>query len=165
MPYVMETNDQTTCPACSSISIACVLGTDLDLCLDCHKCWERVGRGEHFMVDGELLPFKRPCDNCAFRGQSEERRNRARWADLQQTLATGGEFYCHKGVPMKASVEEIVGGAPDSRLAFDFPMSVKTVDIAGETYPYPSYMREHMRLCRGYLNRFVAPLLQKEIEL
>lgn len=155
-----ETSDQTTCPACSSVSIVCVLGTDLDLCLDCHKCWERVNPGEHFMVDGELLPFKKPCDNCAFRGSSEERRDRARWAELQQTLAMGGGFYCHKGVPMKATVEEIRAGVLDARLAFDFPQNVKTVDIAGACYPYPSYVREHMRTCRGYLNKFILPLFK-----
>ncbi len=155
--YTRQTSDQTTCPACASVSIVCVLGLDLDLCLDCHRCWERVNPGEHFMVDGELLPFKKPCDNCAFRGKSEERADRVRWAELQQTLAAGGEFYCHKGVPLQATVEQIRAGAPDARLAFDFPQAVKTVDIAGTCYPYPSYVREHMRLCRGFLNKFVLP--------
>lgn len=161
MTHVAERQDLVECPKCGSRTVVCVLGTDLDLCLDCHRCWERVGPGEHFMVDGELLPFKKPCDNCAFRGRSEERRDHERWAELQQSLANGAEFYCHKGVPMKATVEEIQAGAPDARLAFDFPQTVKTVDIAGQCYPYPSYMREHMRVCRGYLNQFVVPLMKR----
>lgn len=73
----------------------------------------------------------------------------------------GGEFYCHKGVPMKASVEEIAAGAPEARMAFDFPEEIKAVDIAGSCYPYPSYVREHMRLCRGFLSKFVSPLLKE----
>jgi hypothetical protein len=136
------------------------LGTDLDVCLECHKGWERIPTGEAFRVDGELLSFKVMCDNCAFRKGSPERADRLRWGELQQTLARGGEFYCHKGVPLKASIEEIAAGAPDSRMAFDFPQEVKTVDIAGEAHPYPSYQREHMRMCRGWLQTFISPLLK-----
>jgi hypothetical protein len=155
-----EKHDQTTCPACSSWRVLCVLGTDLDLCLECHRCWERVDPAEHFMVDGELLSFERPCSNCAFRGNSEERQNRARWAELQQSLGLGHAFYCHKGVPMKATVEEISAGSPDSRLAFDFPEELRSAKIEGKVIPYVAYVPEHMRMCRGYLNKFITPLLK-----
>lgn len=154
-------SDQTTCPACASWRILCALGTDLDMCLKCHRCWERVNPGEAFMVDGEMLAFKRPCDNCAFRGGSDERKDSETWLELQAMLRYGkSEFFCHKGVPMKASVEEIAGHAPDSRMAFDFPVEVKTLDIAGETRPYEAYVREHMRLCRGYLNKHIKTMLR-----
>lgn len=151
----------TACPACNSHEIGCVLGTDLDICMACHRCWERLRPQDPFLVDGEMLPFKTPCDNCAFRGKSEERQDRERWGELQQTLALGGEFYCHKGVPMKASVEEIAAGAPDSRMAFDFPMQTRSVDIEGKCHPYQTYDRERMRPCRGYLNAFVLPLIRE----
>lgn len=156
-----HTADLTHCPACGSASTLCVLGTDLDLCLECQKCWERIPKGEVFSVDDEMLSFKRMCDNCAFRKGSEERKDHERWADLQQTLAMGGEFYCHKGVPLKASIEEIAAGAPDSRMGFDFPVVVRRADIEGKCFPYLTYDREHMRMCRGWLSAFVTPLMRR----
>jgi hypothetical protein len=132
--------------------------------LTCYRCWERLPPGEPFLVDGEMLAFKVPCDNCAFRGNSPERQDRERWAELQQTLAHGAEFYCHKGVLSKASLEELVAGGPDARMAFDFPQIERTADIEGTCVHYQSYDRERMRPCRGYLNAFVLPLLKGVIE-
>lgn len=149
-------HDQTTCPACGSWRIACTVGTDLDMCVECHACWERVPPGEHFMVDGEVLSFRRPCDNCAFRGKSPERQDKERWDDLQLMLAQGGEFYCHKGVPFAGTADDIVAGGPGTHMAFEFPQEIKTFDLAGETIPHPVYIREHMRMCRGWLNKFVG---------
>lgn len=150
-----EVSDQLTCPACGSWRLMCTVGTDLDVCLECHKCWERIPPAEHFMVDGEQLSFRRPCDNCAFRGGSAERADPELWQELQMKLAMGGEFYCHKGVPFTATAEEIVAGGPGSRMAFDFPQETKTVDIAGTCHPYPTYVRDQMRMCRGWLNKFI----------
>lgn len=121
-----------------------------DACVACSKVWERLPVGEPFERDGEQMPFAIPCDNCAFRGGSDERTDKDLWTDLQLKFSMGGEFYCHKGVPLK----DIKAGPNE----FDFPRVTKTIDIAGECRPYESWDRSRMRLCRGYLNQWVTGL-------
>lgn len=155
-PYVEVVRDLTACPNCGSGRLACVLGLHLglDFCVQCFRVWERLPAGEPYTVDGEQLPFEVPCDNCAFRGGSQERKDPEAWKDLQQMLTFGGEFYCHKAVPFRAVPTEGEQG-------FEFPRKQATLDLGGECKPYQQYDKDRMRLCRGYLNAHVGPLVRK----
>jgi len=158
--YIPDVRLLESCPNCASGRIACVVGQDFDFCMVCHRIWERLGANEAYTIDGEQMAFKRPCDNCAFRGNSPERQDAEAWKHLQAMLAGGGEFYCHKGVPLKVDVAAIAAGRkPD--MGFDFPRKECTVDVAGEAKPYLHYDKERMRLCRGFLNAHIAPLLRR----
>ena len=70
--------------------------------------------------------FSAPCDNCAFRPESPEQADTAKWKELIAKLRAGGAFHCHKGVPI----------APKSE----------------DGFAYPKHKPEKLRLCRGYLN-------------
>lgn len=157
--YVSEDRDLEACPSCGSGRICCIVGLSdgLDFCMECHRVWERLPAGEPYTQDGEQLAFKVPCDNCAFRGHSTERAKVDDWKILQDMLAGGGQFYCHKGVPFQVDPNR------GRHEGFEFPRKVKTVDIAGEAHPYQHYDTDHMRLCRGYLNAHIAPILKKAI--
>lgn len=156
---------QTCCPVCGSANILCMTGMNLDMCLKCHRVWERLPTGEAYLRDGEMLAFKKPCDNCAFRQGSTERNDPELWAELQFKLDNGGDFFCHKGVPLTHSVEELKAlldaGDYDQKNAFDFPMVEKTVDVAGTCHPYQAYDRDKMRLCRGFLAAIWGPKFTK----
>jgi hypothetical protein len=152
--------DQTACPACGSGRIVCMFGREYDFCMECQHFWERVEPDQHYAVDEELLAFTVPCDNCAFRGKSPERKDSPRWAELQQTLAMGGHFYCHKGVPIDPA--DVMRTEPGQvNLSFKFPKVTKTVDLAGECHPYECYDTSRMRLCRGFLNAHVRPMMRE----
>jgi hypothetical protein len=157
--YVPDERILEACPSCGSGRIACVMHTELDFCMSCHRVWERLPPDEPYTIDGEQLAFNVPCDNCAFRGNSEERADAEGWRYLQNTLARGGEFYCHKGVPFTVKSGAQITD-PHSR-PFEFPKVTASVDLAGKCHPYQMYDKTRMRLCRGYLNAHVAPLLKK----
>jgi len=159
--YVEHHADLEACPNCGSGRLACVLGpvTGLDVCLTCFRVWERLPAGEPYTVDGEQLPFEVPCDNCAFRGGSQERKDAEAWKDLQQMLAFGREFYCHKAVPFRAMGAD--GVPTEGERGFEFPKTEATVDLGGECKPYQHYDKDRMRLCRGYLNAHVGPLVRR----
>lgn len=161
MSTITDITDQTACPACGGGRIACVMGREFDVCISCHKLWERIEPGYAFKRDDELMAFDLPCGNCAFRGGSPERADPPRWAELQETLAEGAEFYCHKGVPLSATIEEIVDDLPGCRMQFDFPQETKTVELEGKTHTYQSFLRGEMRMCRGWLNAYVRPLFKE----
>lgn len=116
--------------------------------------WERLPAGEPYTIDGEQLAFAVPCDNCAFRGGSAERKDKALWETLQLSFAESGEFFCHKAVPF--TLDKI--GAGGRVYEFEFPQIEKTVDVAGACHPYKAYDTSHMRLCRGFLNQWLAGL-------
>lgn len=157
--YLAEYADLTACPACGSGRLICVVGPRLDVCLVCFKTWERLPAGEPYTTDGEQLPFEIPCDNCAFRGKSAERHDVERWRDLQMSLASGANFYCHKAVPFTVTED---GKTPvEGDRAFEFPKKTSSVDLAGASHPYEHYDVENMRLCRGYLNRFIGGLARE----
>lgn len=156
MTYVAQHEGLTACPACGGGRLICVVGPRLDVCLTCFKTWERLPAGEPFTTDGEQLPFDVPCDNCAFRGGSGERMDEERWRDLQLTLSHGGQFYCHKGVPFTVTEDGVTPVEGDR--AFEFPKKTSAVDVAGKCHPYQGYDVDRMRLCRGYLNRFIGGL-------
>jgi hypothetical protein len=150
MSHTPRYADQVRCPACRSHRIACVVGQIYDFCLKCAKVWERIPAGEHYLTDGEMLAFHLPCDNCAFRGSSPERADRARWRELEASLSLDHPFYCHKGVPC-----DPVHAHPEGAFEFQFPMRRSAVDLAGACRPFKTWDTAHMRLCRGYLNQYV----------
>lgn len=159
MTYTRETADLEACPACGSRRIACVGVVErlrLDFCTACLKAWERLAPGVPHLVDGEMLAFDIPCDNCAFRGKSAEREDRDRWDELQQILAHGGQFYCHKGVAFDPRV-----GDGESARGFEFPLKTATTDLAGGCAPHEVYDVTRMRLCRGYLNRYIGGIARE----
>jgi len=146
--YVPKLEPITRCPGCGSPRIVEFEKPHYGACLVCLLAWEPIPAGESYLTDGELLPFEKPCDNCAFRGSSTERADADYWNSLQTSLANGGQFFCHKGVPFKIVAEN---GEPnlDDR-PFEYPRSQNgSVD------------RSRLRLCRGYLNAFVAPVLKR----
>ncbi len=165
--YLEERKDLEACPSCSSGRLACIMPRrmELDMCLKCLLVWERLPPGEPHTVDGEQLPFAVPCDNCAFRGGSAERLKEGGeyWRDLQQMLAFGGQFYCHKAVPFRAIGAD---GVPTEgeRSSFEFPKKEATVDLGGECKPYQRYDTDRMRLCRGYLNKFGSAIARALVD-
>lgn len=146
LAYTHDERQLIACPGCGSAELVCMLGAEFDVCCSCGRYWERVDAGEAYTVDGEQLAFKRPCSSCAFRGGSPERADAARWANLMTSLAHGGSFYCHKAVPI---LEVPAAGQP---MKFDFPMKADGAHI---------WDTGNMRLCRGYLNQFISPLLRQ----
>lgn len=156
--YIRDERILEACPACGSGRICCVIGQDMDFCIACKLVWERLRAGDPYTVDGEQLAFKTPCDNCAFRGGSAERKDPEGWNHLQQMLAGGGAFYCHKGVPFNVMNEEGTGPVHSEDRAFIFPRKEGKVDLAGTCHPYQHYDTARMRLCRGYLNAHIAPI-------
>lgn len=141
--------DLAACPACGSPSLVCVVAISIDGCVDCLRFWERLPAGEPYLTDGEPMPFRIPCDNCAFRGQSPERTDTEKWDDLMLRLAHGAEFYCHKGVPFEYHLGET------REKDFLYPRVKRSATVDGTAHEYEGYDTEHMRLCRGFLNRFV----------
>src|SRR5579863_1467699 len=146
MSYVPDERPLEACPACGSGRIACVLGLKdrLDFCMQCQKVWEPLPAGEPYTVDGEQLPFKIPCNNCAFRGGSTERKDKDGWKDLQQMLSFGGQFYCHKAVPFNVVNEEGEPAIAPGDRGFLFPRKQASADIAGACHPYQAYDTERM---------------------
>jgi hypothetical protein len=128
-----------SCPKCGSTSILVIHMQDsLESCLSCKAVWESIPCGEKYLRDGEMMPWKDMCDNCAFRRGSPESKNKKEWRALMKRLKSGGKFFCHKGVPMMFSKHG------DTNTAFDFPQKE-----GGE------YDQSRMRLCRGYLNAWI----------
>jgi len=81
------------CGGCGSrdMMIASVVkDTTYAVCLSCERVQELEQRD---------WPEQKMCDNCAFRQGSPERDDPYRWAEVQETLATGQHFHCHKGLP------------------------------------------------------------------
>ena len=153
-----EDLDLTACPNCGGKRLMSAAGLPFDGCMTCGKLWERLPPGEPFTRDGEQMPFGVPCDNCAFRGGSDERKDSLQWQHLIQSLEEGADFYCHKGVPF---------AAPDLKVGevkFEFPRKTCHVDLTGEAKAYETWDTSRMRLCRGYLNRFVNPRITRKGE-
>jgi hypothetical protein len=149
-PYVAQTEALQTCPACGGTTI--VTFNEYSACATCKKAWENIPAGEHYKRDGELMPFHKPCDNCAFRGGSNERKDKDYWRSLQQQLeGLGGLFYCHRGVPFELATD-------GTHSPFEYPMR-ETVAMGEKVNIHDT---EKMRLCRGYLNAHVLPELKKD---
>ena len=102
-------------------------------CRDCGILWEPFDPADIWDPDDEYSPFKVPCNNCAFRGDSPERANPEKWANLVAHIESDPYFgfICHKGVPL--SFEE------------------------GESHAHPKTESgvvdvSRSRFCRGWMN-------------
>jgi hypothetical protein len=139
------------CPKCASRSVRRIhqnidgvfYGRTIEVCLNCEALWEPMpDGGDHADSDGSPFPFPEPCDNCAFRPGSPEQKDAVKWKEMIDQLAAGGQFYCHKGVPID----------PGSEDGFAYPKKrdAKASALAGETVMV--HDKRKLRLCRGYLN-------------
>jgi hypothetical protein len=96
--------DLHRCPACRSRRTAVAPGAPMALsavptlfgvCADCRAIWDAYPADwSHDVCEAG------PCDNCAFRPESPEIRDRASWKALLARLKAGEEFRCHKGAPI-----------------------------------------------------------------
>jgi len=120
------------CPRCLSTNVTTADVPDgvtfyarrLAICA-CGAAWEPIDEAFVWDRDDEYCSTQEPCDNCAFRPGSPEQANATKWNELIENLKSGGQFFCHKGVPID----------PDSKDGFAYPRD-----------------RNKLRLCRGYLN-------------
>lgn len=138
------------CPRCQSANLRGPMkhpekpdGCLYTACADCMTVWESIPTGEHFKRDGELMPFREPCDNCAFRPGSPESQDKAKWRELMTSLKAGGSFFCHKGVPL-------VTVSTGSNASFDFPKGADGIEDP-----------QQMRTCRGFLNAWSVWMKQR----
>jgi len=90
-------SEKIDCPVCGSTSLLTetVGGTRMEFCLACAAFWEAETRTPEKMAA--------PCDNCAFRPGSPERRDKEGWQNLLALLMDGSRFYCHKRVPCEVA--------------------------------------------------------------
>jgi hypothetical protein len=101
-------------------------GRQIALCANCRTAWEPVDGTLIWDPSDPSASFSKPCNNCAFRPESPEQADTAKWKEVIAKLRAGGTFHCHKGVPLDPEGED--GSA------------------------YPKDRPEKLRLCRGYLN-------------
>lgn len=142
--YTPTVEQLTACPACGSsnimnfpaMSIKDETADPCGGCMDCMKAWPMIPAGEDYKRDGEMLAFKEPCDDCAFRAGSPESRDKKAWRSLLSQLKAGGQFYCHKGVPF-----DLKDSARTGAQVYEFPKR-----------PDGQHDQANMRLCRGFLN-------------
>ena len=143
------------CPRCGSRKVACDptlrqdgYGPGLALCLNCKTLWEPFDPAQVWDKTAPHCSFREPCNNCAFRPGSPEQADPEKWKLLLDQLKCGGQFFCHKGVPIDADAEH----------GFAYPTRVLVVDgIEGvpRTEKRVSDSKK-LRLCRGYLNAVAA---------
>lgn len=128
------------CPKCASRAVDRVMITDprwtvfyaadIESCRNCKAIWERIDTALIWDPDDPVGSFSEPCNNCAFRPGSPEQADVARWHELMESLKTGANFNCHKGVPID----------PHSEHGFLYP------------HRNGQAVRSKLRTCRGYLN-------------
>jgi len=90
-----EGDEAGRCGGCGSRNMLVTRPPDCDtlhaVCKDCLRLQE---------IETRDWPLSEMCDNCAFRKGSPERADPYRWAEVQETLANGSAFHCHKGLNM-----------------------------------------------------------------
>lgn len=133
----------TTCPECGSkrvVGCRVEIGT-LGGCMACRSLWELLPSDAPPDIDGRPQPFRKACDNCAFRRGSPERSDPSDWEGLLIGLAGAGTaFYCHKGVPRQVDGDGYI--SPDGRdHGFRYPVAAdgKSHDLS------------RMRVCAGFI--------------
>ena len=134
------------CPKCGSRKIRQITvpatgfyAENLEVCANCKASWEPFDPAQ--LLDAHLprtSSFKEPCDNCAFRPGSPERKNKAKWAELMTSLKGDGRFYCHKGLPID----------PNSKHGFAYPEKPVSKELAPRTM-FEDVKK--LRPCRGWL--------------
>lgn len=122
----------STCPRCGGgrIAATALKGTIYEACGDCKIVWEALPADAPAEVDGRPQPFRKACDNCAFRQGSPERSDPEAWESLTMAMAFQEKaFYCHKGVPLT-----------EARDGFQYPKR-----------PDGTHIREQLRVCAGFI--------------
>lgn len=107
------------------------------VCRNCQTLWEPFDPADTIDATERLSSFTEPCNNCAFRPGSPEQGDKDEWKKTIAALKAGGQFFCHKGVPID------IGNAN------------------GFAYPEDGKNPRKMRLCRGYLNMWGAMMLKE----
>lgn len=132
-----------TCPLCTSSNTASIelKGTIYEACGPCKIVWEALPLDAPADIDGRPQPFRKACDNCAFRHGSPERSDPEAWEGLTMAMAYQEKaFYCHKGVPLT-----------EARDGFQYPKHANGVHI-----------REELRVCAGFIAWWKGISRQKE---
>lgn len=103
-----EGDESGRCGGCGSRRLFMERDSKTALCLDCHRIQEPETRD---------WPESQMCDNCAFRVGSPERADPYRWAEIEDTLARGQYFHCHKGLAATLSNEKqtVAFSPPDAK--------------------------------------------------
>ncbi|ALH82936.1 hypothetical protein [Sphingopyxis macrogoltabida] len=130
------------CPKCASRATIDVdapspkgfYSRDVRVCRNCQTIWEPFNPADMFDPADRLASFSEPCNNCAFRTGSPEQKDKEEWKKTIAALKAGGQFFCHKGVPI----------------------DIKNAN--GFAYPEDGKNPRKMRLCRGYLNMWAAQI-------
>lgn len=121
-----------TCPRCAGTTTASIAlkGTVYEACGPCKIVWEALPADAPADRNGTPQPFRKACDNCAFRQGSPERSDPEAWEGLTMALACQEKaFYCHKGVPLT-----------ETRDGFQYPQ-----------HPDGRHIREELRVCAGFI--------------
>lgn len=142
------------CPKCGSrrVFFAADLkvegyGPGVANCLNCKALWEGFDPEQIWDTTDPLCSFREPCNNCAFRPGSPEQAKPEFWRDLMDRLKCGGEFYCHKGVPISSEASS----------GFAYPTKRHSADLGeGRRVVTRIEDRSKMRLCRGFLKALPA---------
>lgn len=136
------------CPACLGTRVATTTtpdsaqifyGRSITVCGGCGAAWEPIKEEDIWDRDDPACSGREPCDNCAFRPGSPEQADKEKWSALIESLKSGGQFFCHKGVPID----------PESEDGFKYPKREVSIGEAGTTRIHDT---NKLRLCRGYLN-------------
>lgn len=119
-----EGDEAGRCGGCGSRDLMLSSDGKHSACLQCGRIQEPETRD---------WPESRMCDNCAFRAGSPERADPYRWAEIEDTLARGQRFHCHKGLHVTLSA--------DKQTASFSPPDPKTGRVT---------------VCAGWLSAFIA---------
>jgi len=106
-------------------------------CHNCQTIWEPYDPADTIDPGDRYASFVEPCNNCAFRPGSPEQADTVEWKKTMASLKAGGQFYCHKGVPIEPQHEN------------------------GFAYPADGQNKAKMRLCRGFLNMWGTMMLKQ----
>jgi hypothetical protein len=106
-------------------------------CFNCQTIWEPFDPADTIDPTERYASFIEPCNNCAFRPGSPEQADTDEWKKTVASLKAGGQFYCHKGVPIDVKNEN------------------------GFAYPADGQDKKKMRLCRGFLNMWGTNMLKQ----
>lgn len=125
-----EGDEAGRCGGCGSRNMMVASDNRHAVCLDCQRLQEPETRD---------WPEAEMCDNCAFRAGSPERADPWRWMQIQETLETGNQFHCHKGLAMTLKP-----------------------DLANATFAMPDPGTGRVTVCAGWLAAYIAKLKREE---
>lgn len=136
------------CPKCASRATVDIehpspkgfYADTIRVCKNCKTLWEPADPSLMLDADDRLSSFLEPCNNCAFRPGSPEQADTEEWKKTIASLKAGGQFFCHKGVPIDIH------------------------NANGFAYPDDGKTPRKMRLCRGYLNMWGANIAKAMAE-